>query len=111
MKDPTIKPRISMILALDSNGKTYASLTQANSNQSVMQVFIKGLVDILEKEDRHFRTNTIFFWDGASYHTGKEMVKTLRDLDLPFVFLAPYSYNSAPCELAFGQFKNTHINI
>jgi transposase len=75
-----------------------------------MQVFLKELTDILYKEDRHFRTNTIIFWDGAAYHSSKETRKTIRDLDLPFIFLAPYSYFSAPCELAFGQFKNSNIN-
>jgi hypothetical protein len=100
-----------MILALDNRGKVYFSLLQANSNNQVMQVFIRELVEILYKEDRHFRTNTIFFWDGASYHHHKDTIKTLRELDLPFMILAPYSYFSAPCELAFGQFKNGDINI
>jgi hypothetical protein len=27
------------------------------------------------------------------------------------MFLAPYSYLTAPCELAFGQFKNKNLNI
>jgi transposase len=75
-----------------------------------MRIFIKELVKILEKEDRHFRTNTVFFWDGAAYHHHKDTMKTLRELDLPFIILAPYSYLSAPCELAFGQFKNSDIN-
>ena len=57
-------------------------------------------------EDKHWRTNTIIFWDGAKYHHSKETVQTLKELDVPIMFLAPYSYLSAPCELAFGQFKN-----
>jgi hypothetical protein len=91
-----------MILALDNRGKKYFSLVQANSNNFVMRIFIRELVEILEKEDRHFRTNTVFFWDGAAYHHQKDTMKTLRELDLPFMILAPYSYLSAPCELAFG---------
>ena len=65
-------------------------------------MFIKELVKILEKEDRHFRTNTVLFWDGAAYHFSKDTLKTMRDLDVPLITLAPYSYFSAPCELAFG---------
>jgi hypothetical protein len=64
----SISPRISLILALDNHGKIYFSLTQANSNSSVMEVFILAFTDILDKEDKHWRTNTIFLWDGASYH-------------------------------------------
>jgi hypothetical protein len=48
-------------------------------------MFIKYLADILEREDKHFRKNTIIFWDGASYHSSKEMKKTLRALDLPIL--------------------------
>jgi hypothetical protein len=35
----------------------------------------------------------------------------VKALDVPIMFLAPYSYLSAPCELVFGQFKNKNINI
>jgi hypothetical protein len=76
----------------------------------MMQIFIRGLVDLIEKEDRHWRTNTLFFWDGAAYHDSTEITKTLRDLNIPILILGPYSYLSAPCELTFGQFKNTQIN-
>jgi hypothetical protein len=99
-----------MILAMDNRGKVYTSLLQTNSNKSIMQIFMKGLVEIIEKEDKHFRNNTIFFWDGAAYHHAKDTEKTLRDLDLPILITGPYSYLSAPCELAFGMFKNTNIN-
>jgi hypothetical protein len=75
-----------------------------------MQAFMTELVKILEQEDKHFRNNTIIFWDGASYHSGKETRKTMEALDLPIIQLAPYSYLSAPCELAFGLFKSVNIN-
>ena len=99
-----------MILAIDNKGKIYFSLLQANSNSSVMQVFMRGLVDILDKEDRHWRSNTIIFWDGASYHNSKDTLNTMRDMNVPILTLAPYSFLSAPCELVFGQFKNAEIN-
>jgi hypothetical protein len=50
-----------------------------------MQAFMKELVKILEQEDKHFRNNTIIFWDGASYHSGKETIKTMEALDLPII--------------------------
>jgi hypothetical protein len=71
---------------------------------------MKKLVEILELEDKHFRRNTVIFWDGASYHSADETIKTMRALDIPIMQLAPYSYLSAPCELAFGLFKSVNIN-
>jgi len=31
-------------------------------------------------------------------------------LDIKIVFSAPYSYDTAPCELLYAHFKNTDIN-
>jgi transposase len=75
-----------------------------------MRLFLRDFCKILEKEDRHFRTNTMIFWDGASYHHAKETRLTVKALKLPIMFLAPYSYLTAPCELAFGMFKNKNLN-
>ena len=61
-------PRVSMILAIDNNGEAYVSLSQSNSNSSMMALFIKDLVRILDKENTDWRRDTIWFWDGAPYH-------------------------------------------
>ena len=53
----------------------------------------------------------MIFWDNASYHNAKETRQTLDGLTCPIMNLAPYSYLSAPCELAFGQFKNKNLNV
>jgi hypothetical protein len=82
---PPVRPRITLILALDNSGRTYMSLLQCNSNESVMQLFMSELVKILENEDKHFRKNTVIVWDGASYHSAKETIKTMAALDLPIM--------------------------
>jgi hypothetical protein len=61
-----------MVLALDNHGKVYFSLMQVNSNNFTMRLFLQEFCKILEKEDRHWRTNTMIFWDNASYHNAKE---------------------------------------
>ena len=37
-------PRISMIVAMDTNGNVYQSLTQSNSNSKIMELFFRQLV-------------------------------------------------------------------
>ena len=34
-------PRISMIVAMDTNGNVYQSLTQSNSNSKIMELFFR----------------------------------------------------------------------
>ena len=41
-------PRVSVLLAIDSTGSSYLSLTQANSNSSIMELFLRGLVKKLD---------------------------------------------------------------
>ena len=48
--------------------------------------------------------------DNAPYHTSKETLKTLEKLRIPTMFLAPYSYDVAPCELFFAMFKKVDLN-
>jgi hypothetical protein len=36
------------------------------------------LIIRLDQEDRQWRKNTVLVWDGAGYHTSKEMMKFLE---------------------------------
>ena len=45
----TINPRISMIVGVSSQGDLYVSLTQANSNKSMMGIFLERLCQKLDK--------------------------------------------------------------
>ena len=49
---PTLNiiPRISMLIAIDTLGNLYLSLTQSNSNSKIMSIFLKELVKKLDKE-------------------------------------------------------------
>ena len=64
----TIAPRVSLLLAFDSNGESYLALSQSNTNSVVITLFIRGLVKLLNVEDRNWRKKTVIFWDGAAYH-------------------------------------------
>jgi hypothetical protein len=105
-----VKPRISMIMALDNFGEVYASFTQVNTDSKVMSMYIKELVNTLDDEDRNWRHTSIFMHDGAKYAQSKSTQATLKDLRVPFMLLAPHSYNVAPIELLFGAIKTGNLN-
>ena len=48
--------------------------------------------------------------DNAPYHSSAETLKTLEELKVPLLMLAPYSYDVAPCELFFAMFKSVDLN-
>jgi hypothetical protein len=103
-------PRISMILAIDSYGQQYVSLAQANTNDSMMELFIRDLVRQLTEEDRRFRQNTLIVIDGAPYHQSKATRALMAELQLPLMISGPHSYDASPCEQYFAQFKKADIN-
>ena len=54
-----IEPRITMIAAVDTFGKVYYALLQANSNDSTMRLFLYRLVEILDTERENWRDDTV----------------------------------------------------
>ena len=99
-----------MIVALDTEGNVYASLTQVNTNSEVMISFLSRLVVILRTEDKEWRRNTIWLLDGAKYHTSADTRKILKQIGVNFVISAPYSYDAAAVELYFGYYKQVQTN-
>ena len=51
IKSKAIAPRISMITAVDKLGNIWLSLTQSNSNKSMMGAFMSALVKKLDKQN------------------------------------------------------------
>ena len=105
-----VAPRISMIMALDNFGEVYACLTQVNTDSKVMGLYIKELVNMLDREDKHWRNDTIIIHDGAKYAQSQSTQSTLKTLRVPFMLLSPHSYNVAPIELLFGAIKTKNLN-
>jgi hypothetical protein len=103
-------PRVSLIVGLSSTGDLYATLTQVNSNSSVMQVFFHHLAAKLDREDRDWRRKTIILLDGASYHQSAQILKVFKYLRLPIMFLGPNSYATAVCEMVFAALKTVDLN-
>ena len=64
-----VVPRISMIVALDTDGEVFLSLTQSNTNAMIMEIFIRQLVNKLNKRDPDWRKSSVIMMDNAAYHT------------------------------------------
>ena len=99
-----------MIAALDTEGCIYYSLTQANTDQNVMMVFLEYLVEQLDLTRPSWRDDTVLLLDGARYHTGSKVREYLRKLEVQVIWSGPYSYSTAPIEMVFGALKVGDLN-
>ena len=105
-----MQPRITMFIGLDTLGQTYLSLIQSNSNQKVMEIFLRQLVLKLDKEDPKWRENTVVLHDNAPYAACEGTLELMEGLKIPMIFTGPHSYDAAPVELFFAAFKADDVN-
>ena len=103
-------PRISLTLCISSRGRVYYSLSQANNNSQTISLFMRELCLVLDQEDRGWRKHTVVLMDNAPYHTSYETKLAFQHLKVPVMFLAPYSFDVAPCELFFAILKSSNLN-
>ena len=75
-----------------------------------MSVFFRKLVEKLNLERPKWRENSVVLLDNASYHTNPDMLQELKSLQVPTMYLGPYSYSTAPCELIFAALKMGMLN-
>lgn len=94
-----------MFAALDSNGEVYLSLLQSNSNNKVMEIYLRQLILKLDQEDFNWRDNTVLLLDNAPYHSSESSIELMEGLNIPVLFTGPHSYDGAPVELLFAAFK------
>ena len=99
-----------MIAALDTDGRVYLSLLQANSNSNVMEIYLRALVKQLDREQKDWRDNSLILFDGARYHNSESTMKLLEVLNIPVLYTGPHSYAGVPIELWFAAFKSRDIN-
>ena len=105
-----LAPRISMLVAMDTLGNVYLSLTQTNSNNQMMELFFRQLVVKLDKERKDWRSDTIIILDNARYHSSSGIMRLFESLRIPIIYTGPHSYDFAPCELWFSYFKSANFN-
>ena len=105
-----MQPRLSLIVAIDSNGQLYFSLSQANNNSVTMILFLQMLIEKLDKERPGWRRSTILLIDNAPYHTSEQVFQFYKSEKLPIMFTGPHSYDAAPIELLFASLKSVDLN-
>ena len=100
-----------MIAAVSSEGYVWLALTQCNTDENVMQMFLSRLAQVLTKELKgSWRDEVVLLMDGASYHRSAETRACIKQLRLQVVLSAPYSYASAAAETFFAHFKRGEFN-
>lgn len=108
--DKQVAPRISLLLALDTNGKMWFALTQANTDSDVMTTFLRYLARQLDLEDQGWEVDSLILLDNAKWHSNDVMKSRLARMELPVMYSAPYSYTTAPVESAFAALKLGELN-
>ena len=73
-------------------------------------MFFRELVSTLNSENRYWRHTTVILLDNAPYHASNYTLGVFKELSIPVMFLGPYSYDAAPCELFYAWFKSDDIN-
>ena len=110
ISDKQVQPRISLLAALDTEGKMWCALTQANTDADVMTTFLRYLVRQLDRETPGWQANTTVLLDNAAWHQSPVMKQRLAKMQLPIIYSGPYSYTSAPIELVFAALKLGDLN-
>jgi hypothetical protein len=64
----SVSPRLSMVAALDTDGRVWFTLAHANTDSNIMTIFLHYLRDILDVETPGWEQDTILLWDNAPYH-------------------------------------------
>ena len=105
-----VSPRVSVIAAIDTDGKIWYSLTQETTNSEVFCLFLKHLIEQLDDELGEWRSNTAFLLDGARYHTSEESRIEMAKMGLRIIYTAGYSYTSSPIERLFAAMKRGELN-
>ena len=108
--DKQVSPRISLILAIDTEGHIWYSLTQVNTDSDVMTMFIRKLMCQLDRERPGWVDNSRILLDNAAWHVNGIMKQRLSRMELPVIFSGPYSYSTAPAELVFAALKLGELN-
>ena len=97
-------------MALDTEGRIWCALTQANTDADVMTMFLRQLVRQLDRESPGWQETSYILLDNAKWHTSPLMRRRLAKMRLPIIFSGVYAYAGAPVELLFSALKLGDLN-
>ena len=107
----TITPRVSVIAALDTNGKVWFTLSHSNTDSNIMALFFTHLVQALDHDQADWRDNTVILLDNATYHWDQDTKEVLYRLGLQIIYSGAYSFSAAPVETLFSHLKSCELNV
>ena len=83
MADRALGHRVNMIVAVSSAGHAWLSLTQCNTDENVMMMFLSRLSQVFASEFKAgWRDRIIVLMDGAAYHRSAETRSCINHLGL-----------------------------
>ena len=106
----SVAPRLSMIAAMDTEGRVWFSLSHSNTDSNVMITFLHHLVEVLDNETPGWKESSWLVHDNAPYFTCEETRAAVKAMGLNMTFSAPYSYSAAPIETLFSALKLGELN-
>ena len=109
-REKQVIPRVSLILALDTDGRIWFALTQVNTDADVMTLFLRYLARQFDQETPGWEETSHILLDNAAWHSSDEMKLRLSKMKLPIIYSGPYSYTTAPCESVFAAIKFGDLN-
>ena len=109
IKHPSPK-RLSIIAAIDTEGRIWATTTFANVDSDLIRIFILRLIHKLEADGLNVETEVLFLLDNASYHTSGIVRRFFEIYNLNIAWTAPYAYESSPVETLFSRLKRGELN-
>ncbi len=95
-------PRISVIACLNSFGELYLSLTQSNTNENVMEVYLHKLCNKLDKEKPGWRKDFVIFLDGAV--SDKIVIFSINNYFFPLVLPSELLHSKSYGDAAASDF-------
>ena len=63
--------RLSLLAAIDTDGRVWCALSQATTDDDTMLLFVTSQVETLDVETPGWKRDTVILLDGARYHTSK----------------------------------------
>ena len=105
-----VSPRLSMIAALDTDGRVWFTLNHANTDSNIMTLFLHSIKATLDQESPGWEEDTVLLWDNAPYHVSAEVKSVVKALRFKIIQTGPYSYSSAAIETLFAHLKIGELN-
>ena len=100
-----VAPRISVMIAIDTDGDIFYALTQVNTDSTMKKLLLSSLCKQLDEDRPDWRETTVMIMDNAKYNRSAECIEHIKYLKIPMVFTGAYSYDISPVERFFSYVK------